>query len=1213
MATQDLPIPGSVYLVDVREKAPLAHAGSDHTIVLSPTPSDDVNDPLNWPRWRKIMAISCVFVYITTSGIGACSIYSILQPISDDTGIPLSTLNAGTGYMFLLLGWGALFNGPIALAYGKRGIYIISLLGNMCMCIWAPFIKTEGQWLASKVLQGFLNTPIESLCEVSIADVFFAHERGTWIGLYTLFLFGSNYLAPVLAGFIYDGQGWHWVMWWSAIINAGGAIFLFFFMEETTYTRKKSEAAERHEADKLADDREKSAIEMNVDASSKKASFDEASSVTGSLKAPDGRTLVGTPKTYLQRLAVFNTKYTDLRTLFTMVWRPVILMRFPSSSGKAGFSYGTCLVWYNVLNATASLILSAPPYNFRASFVGLCYIGPIIGVIFSSLYSGWLSDKFVLAMARRNGGVREPEHRLWLMIVCVLLCPASLILWGVGASRGVSWGGLVVGMGIIACSTGVGSALSLGYALDSYKDLSGEVMMTIIIVRNTLSFAIGYGITPWLHMGLQNTFITAAFVGLAVTLTFLIVIRFGKGWRASSKELSGAREMRSLPHAAIPPPDGPDTFRTPNQLTQTSTCLRLQIHASTPSVLISIFFVFSNMPPRKKAVAADASVSDQPARATRASTRKASASQQPAAVTASQTNAAPAAQAKDAPKSKAKVAPTSKGKAKRTRPESDDDNNSDQPDTKKAKADDNADAASSSKKDVSPPKMVTVIKRGAAPVDALSGYIDTHQVLSNAEGIWDAMLNQTDYGKNANKFYVIQVLHAIGNTTDSILFTRWGRVGENGQSMKKGPFSHTTAVSEFKKQFKAKTGVAWEQRHGMIAKKGKYTWLERSFDDEEDPKEEKGKEKSDEGESPESEKIPDCTLAAEIQTLCRLIFSSKLIEAHLSSMNYDANKLPLGKLAKSTILNGFAALKALSEVLSQPDGDIAEQLGGYRTAVEDLTGRYYSIIPHAFGRNRPTVIDSLDLLKRELELVDALGDMEVASKLIASAIPKDKHGQAINPIDAHFRSLRLSVMDPITRDSREFAALQAYAHDTHGVTHQYYRVEVQQAFRVERQEETDAWMKSGFHQLADGERLLLWHGSRTTNFAGIAYCPPEAPATDDVQICKLLLAGLSDNTGLLLLCEVAAKPFFEQQGANYKANVDCKAANKLCTKGIGRTQPVEWQDAGETLNNDALRGCHMPKGPGQDVSNPGYLQYNEYIVYDPSQIRLRYLLMVKMG
>lgn len=60
---------------------------------------------------------------------------------------------------------------------------------------------------------------------------------------------------------------------------------------------------------------------------------------------------------------------------------------------------------------------------------------------------------------------------------------------------------------------------------------------------------------------------------------------------------------------------------------------------------------------------------------------------------------------------------------------------------------------------------------------------------------------------------------------------------------------------------------------------------------------------------------------------------SRLIEAHLSSMNYDAHKLPLGmirlslppvlvthmndigKLAKSTILNGFAALKVISTSL----------------------------------------------------------------------------------------------------------------------------------------------------------------------------------------------------------------------------------------------------------------------------------------------------------
>jgi poly [ADP-ribose] polymerase len=49
---------------------------------------------------------------------------------------------------------------------------------------------------------------------------------------------------------------------------------------------------------------------------------------------------------------------------------------------------------------------------------------------------------------------------------------------------------------------------------------------------------------------------------------------------------------------------------------------------------------------------------------------------------------------------------------------------------------------------------------------------------------------------------------------------------------------------------------------------------------------------------------------------------------------------------------------------------------------------------------------------------------------------------------------------------------------------------------VHREAETQAWNKSGFNKLKDGERLLLWHGSRSTNFAGILsqglrIAPPE--------------------------------------------------------------------------------------------------------------------------
>lgn len=51
-------------------------------------------------------------------------------------------------------------------------------------------------------------------------------------------------------------------------------------------------------------------------------------------------------------------------------------------------------------------------------------------------------------------------------------------------------------MGVIALTNTIGLQLSVSYCIDSYKDLSGEAMVTVILVRNTMSFAIGYGVTP---------------------------------------------------------------------------------------------------------------------------------------------------------------------------------------------------------------------------------------------------------------------------------------------------------------------------------------------------------------------------------------------------------------------------------------------------------------------------------------------------------------------------------------------------------------------------------------------------------------------------------------------------------------------------------------------------------------------------------------------
>ncbi|KAH8120683.1 PARP-domain-containing protein [Phellopilus nigrolimitatus] len=527
--------------------------------------------------------------------------------------------------------------------------------------------------------------------------------------------------------------------------------------------------------------------------------------------------------------------------------------------------------------------------------------------------------------------------------------------------------------------------------------------------------------------------------------------------------------------------------------------------------------------------------------------------------------------------------------------------------------------------------MVTVLKRGAAPVDPISPYVDTHQVYVSPGGeVWDAMLNQTNIGKNANKFYVLQLLHPVNNTNACTLFVRWGRTGENGTHQSKGPWAPAQAINEFKKQFKSKTATAWEDKKGMAAKPGKYTWLERDFEsvEKEDKDEGPSKGKGKGNVKPVSEKIPESTLAAEVQNLCRIIFNTGFMEAVMSSLNYDANKLPLGKLSKATVLKGFAALKSLSEVIEDPVK--AAQYGGMLNACSEFSGQYYSIIPHVFGRNKPIVICSMPQLKKELELVDTLGDMEIAQKLISEKVDSDESGQPLNPLDAHFRSLSLESMVPVATNSREFTSLATYAKDTHGASHAHYTVTLETAFRVRRKFEDENWSKAGFDNIGDGQRLLLWHGSRSTNFAGILsqglrIAPPEAPVNGYMFGKGVYFADMmsksynycypssSGNMGILLLCDVVAKPCLELNNASCTADQECKTAGKLATKGIGRTQPVDWQDAGSALDNDELKGCLMPKGAAKDVNPPGaYLMYNEYIVYNTAQIRVKYLLMVRM-
>ena len=133
----------------------------------------------------------------------------------------------------------------------------------------------------------------------------------------------------------------------------------------------------------------------------------------------------------------------------------------------------------------------------------------------------------------------------------------------------------------------------------------------------------------------------------------------------------------------------------------------------------------------------------------------------------------------------------------------------------------------------------------------------------------------------------------------------------------------------------------------------------------------------------------------------------------------------------------------------------------------------------------------------------------------------------------------------------------------------YQTRQVQEIFRVERTGENER-----FRDVENSDRRLLWHGSRTTNFAGILsqglrIAPPEAPVSGYMFGKGVYLADIStksanychpwdsDDTGLLLLCEAElGKPMLELTQADYDAEEVANKAGCLSTWGMGVTRPV---------------------------------------------------------
>ena len=170
------------------------------------------------------------------------------------------------------------------------------------------------------------------------------------------------------------------------------------------------------------------------------------------------------------------------------------------------------------------------------------------------------------------------------------------------------------------------------------------------------------------------------------------------------------------------------------------------------------------------------------------------------------------------------------------------------------------------------------------------------------------------------------------------------------------------------------------------------------------------------------------SLAQEVQDLVSLVCSLQTMERAVMEMQYDTRKAPLGKLTKDQITAGYKALKLISDCVE------AGRTSGKELV--DACNDFYTRIPHAFGMRTPPLVTTREEVKAKLQLLEALGDIQVALKLLGSI------QQSGNVVEQRYRQLQCS-MEPVGEGAVRQLITKSIL-STHAQSHSLYSMEVQQ-------------------------------------------------------------------------------------------------------------------------------------------------------------------------
>ena len=139
-------------------------------------PSDDPNDPLNWPLWKRdsVLILLSIISVIASTLSPLLAANTVTLSLLFDTNFTQMAL--ATGYHLLGVGAAGFLFVASARVYGKRHLYLLGTILIVISSAWGGAAGTNYKSLVwARIIQGVGLAPFEALVNSSVGDLYFVH------------------------------------------------------------------------------------------------------------------------------------------------------------------------------------------------------------------------------------------------------------------------------------------------------------------------------------------------------------------------------------------------------------------------------------------------------------------------------------------------------------------------------------------------------------------------------------------------------------------------------------------------------------------------------------------------------------------------------------------------------------------------------------------------------------------------------------------------------------------------------------------------------------------------------------------------------------------------------------------------------------------------------------------------------------------------------